>query len=81
MYDYFYSDGVLSPCSHDALIQARKCALKSRNPPFLRITIYTEQGIITTIATAAISSAPDSNPTHIAELHAISAALEEELGL
>ena len=54
---------VQSPCK-----QARKCALKSNNPPLF-------------LMMAMISSAPDSNPTQIAEAQAMSSALVEELGL
>ena len=37
--------------------------------------------MIMTIAMAMMSSAHDSDPTHIAEVHAMSCALVEELGL
>ena len=71
---------VLSAVTLQASKQARKCALKLSNPPFFHIAMYTEQVIIT-ITMATMSSAHDSDPTHIAEVHAISSALVEEVGL
>ena len=66
--------------AQSSCMQENKYALKSTNPPLFHFAMYNKPMIIT-IAITTMSIAPDSDPTHVEEVHATSPALVEKIRL